>query len=309
MRSTVWWLSSFIFVSGISFAGDPVTFKFPAIGTEIGITYFPAPKTDPKQVEARVREMFQELDAQASLYRTDSRLSALNAAEPDTKIAISPMLCKLLKEGIRMTRESEGRFDITYKRPAIDAVKSDCAEGGLTAGHAWLAKKGVYVDLNGIAAGFIADDIGAFFNSQGIQDFMIDTGGELLACGSRAGKPWRIGIDDPSQSGAQVLKVIEVPKGKCLGSSTSGDYNRSLVKNGENVSFIVDPKTGKPVKDVRMVSVFGRNATEADALSTGLSSGIQDRAYVGRMKKKFGLRVFAVTGPQPSHGKPKLIEY
>lgn len=275
-------------------AGDFVTHSFPAIGTRIAVTY--EGPADAK-INADIEAIFKTLDDEASLYRNDSRLSALNSAKPGEAVAIGPMLCRLLKAGIEMTRATEGHFDITYKNPALDSVEINCADGGKKyGGTAKLLKPNVFVDLNGIAAGFAADEVGGLLWDRGKKNFLADSGGELLICGSKGSKAWTVGIEDPKNHGT-YLKTFELREG-CHALSTSGDVNRAIEKDGKRVSYLVDPKTGKPVEKTHLITILVSpgSGRQADALSTGLASGLSDPAFLKRMKAKFQMRIFALVG-------------
>lgn len=269
--------------------------KFKAIGTDISVTYSSIEK--PK-LEGEVHGIFEQLESQASLYRSDSRLSVLNKSKVGEKVGIAPMLCALLQAGIRMTRETEGRFDITYKNPGIDDIRVNCKESAAS-----FKRLSLFVDLNGIAAGFAADEVGKLLKARGVKDFLIDAGGEVLACGSHGGRPWIIGIEDPYVEG-HYLKTLKFEGNGCNAVSTSGDYRRYIIRNGARLSFITDPKTGKSVNDAKLVTVVAKNATDADALSTAISVAVLDAEYIRRMKKKHKVKIFVMRG-----GSSTLIEY
>ena len=265
-------------------------FEFKAIGTTIRITY---PVRDLK-LESQIRSFFEELEAQASLYRSDSSLSLINKSKAGKRVEVSSVLCNLLTEGIRLTEKTDGRFDITYKNHSVKTIGVDCANDRKKY-FIWRKQSGTLIDLNAIAAGFAADRVGEFLKSSGINDFLIDAGGEILACGQKAGKPWTVAIEDP-KSTDRFLKKIQFKDNGCHAVSTSGDYRRYIVKDGKRVSFITNPKSGKSVTNARLVTVIAKTATEADALSTAISVAVNDHQYIEKLKKRFGLKIYTVTG-------------
>ncbi|OFZ78880.1 MAG: hypothetical protein A2583_11765 [Bdellovibrionales bacterium RIFOXYD1_FULL_53_11] len=264
-------------------AGEPrfERFELRAIGTRISVTY---PGARDVSVEREVRDFFDEFESGASLYRSDSRLRALNMGAPGVRIKTGRLLCELLLEGVKYTRASEGRFDITYKNPSIDALGLDCGRD-----EAWVGRSGVFIDPGGIGAGFAADRIGAMLRRRGMRDFVVDTGGELLVCGRRGTRPWRIGMENQG-----ILKPRAFAGG-CCGVSTSGGRARYVNRGGESFSLIVDPVrggSGAIRRDrVRTVTVVAATAAAADALSTALAAGADDVTYVQRMKRLHGVEV------------------
>ena len=99
-----------------------------------------------------------------------------------------------------------------------------------------------------------------------IKSAIIDLGGNIYAIGSKKGKPFKVGIEKPFSHG----KLIATVKAKDTSVITAGIYQRYKKKDGKIYSHIMDPKTGKPVdNDLNSVTVISKDATAADALSTG----------------------------------------
>jgi FAD:protein FMN transferase len=127
------------------------------------------------------------------------------------------------------------------------------------------------VDLASIAKGYGVDAISEEIRKNGIDDFIVEIGGEVYASGVRKDKQfWRVGINTPSPEASfdMVYKVISL-SGEAM--ATSGDYRNFFEKGGVRYSHIIDPKTGLPVKNgVVSVSVIADTCTFADGLATGL---------------------------------------
>ena len=100
----------------------------------------------------------------------------------------------------------------------------------------------------------------------GIENAIVNAGGDLRAIGSRAGTPWRIAIKRPS--GAGVLGVIKTDGDESI--FTSGDYERNFSYEGKRYHHIIDPRTGYPTEGVASVTVIHSDATTADAAATAL---------------------------------------
>ncbi|MCG8426521.1 MAG: FAD:protein FMN transferase [Chromatiales bacterium] len=100
----------------------------------------------------------------------------------------------------------------------------------------------------------------------GIENAIINAGGDLQAIGSRNGAPWRIGIRHPSGEG--VIATVETRGNESV--FTSGDYERNFTWKGRRYHHIIDPRTGYPAEGTRSVTVIDSDATRADAAATAL---------------------------------------
>ena len=96
---------------------------------------------------------------------------------------------------------------------------------------------------------------------------MIQSGGDLYVSGLNAGRPWRLGIQDPRSPERRIFARLDLSNGTF---STSGDYERFFIKDGRRYHHILDPATGEPAHGARSVTIVSNTATVADGLSTGV---------------------------------------
>ena len=129
----------------------------------------------------------------------------------------------------------------------------------------------------------------------GVENFIVNYGGDMLFCGNKGGKPWSIGIKNPDKP-SEILKKLELGTSGCKGVATSGDYERFFVIEGETFSHILNPKTGKPVKDARSVTVIGENATLTDAAATAVSVALHEKEAVKKIMEKFRVEIYTLSG-------------
>jgi len=128
---------------------------------------------------------------------------------------------------------------------------------------------GVKLDFNAIAQGYSVDLIGEFLTEKGINNYMIEIGGEVLCKGVNAdAKPWRIAIDKPLSSDVerefQALLNVENEA-----VATSGSYRKFYEKDGKRYSHAIDPKTGFPVDhNLLSATVIAKTCAMADAYAT-----------------------------------------
>jgi thiamine biosynthesis lipoprotein len=125
------------------------------------------------------------------------------------------------------------------------------------------------IDFSGIAKGYAAQEVGRRLDEIGCADFLVSVGGETCAQGnSHLGRPWRVGIENPTPGVHRVLYTAEL-KDQCL--STSGDYRNFFDANGRRYCHEIDPATGRPATNPpASVTVIHPNGAYADAMATAL---------------------------------------
>ncbi len=230
--------------------------------------------------------IFDEAGEQLSEWKDSSPLSAVNrkAGEP---VRVPADLLALAQRGVELGAATDGAFDITWaalwgvwdfraKTPAVPDSKLieerrarvDYRKVVVDASAGTLAiAPGQTVGLGGIAKGWTLDKAAGELRARGISDFLLTAGGQVVAGGSKGGAPWRVGIRDPRGAADDFFAIVSV---KDLSVSTSGDYERCFVADGLLYHHILDPRTGRPARGLRSVTVVSPDATVADALSTAL---------------------------------------
>lgn len=130
--------------------------------------------------------------------------------------------------------------------------------------------KDVYIDLSAIAKGFACDLIARDFRAMGLNDFMIEVGGELYVSGqSQKTEHWTIGVEKPSLTHEGALQAVSISD---VGVATSGDYRNYYEVDGVRASHTLDPTTGKPIThNLVSVTVITESAAKADAYATALN--------------------------------------
>ncbi|MFC6201103.1 FAD:protein FMN transferase [Lactiplantibacillus nangangensis] len=143
----------------------------------------------------------------------------------------------------------------------------------------YLEKKGMKLDLGGIAKGYMTDQVRNYFLDHGVSTAIIDLGGNIYVMGdspkgTKSGN-WTVGIQDPKQSRGTSIGSLPA---KNMSIVTSGIYERFLRKNGKVYSHLMDPKTGAPFQNNLMgVSIISKKSTDGDGLSTAtFDKGLKD---------------------------------
>ena len=141
----------------------------------------------------------------------------------------------------------------------------------------------LYCDLSAIAKGFGVDKIAELLKGLGVNNFMVEIGGEVRTAGLNGQLPWRIGISTPDER--QGIQSVVDLNNDCI--ATSGDYHNYFEKDGKRYSHTIDPVSGKPIThNLASVSVIFPNCTGADAYATALNvMGPTDALNFARERK------------------------
>lgn len=133
----------------------------------------------------------------------------------------------------------------------------------------------VKLDFGGFGKGYGVDLAINHLRELGVNNAIINAGGDIRAIGSRDGHPWRITIRRPSGSG--VFATIRVKGDESV--FTAGSYEQNFVFEGKTYHHIIDPRTGYPATGVRSVTVVHRDAITADAAANALFIAGPDHWY------------------------------
>ena len=211
---------------------------------------------------------------------------------------ISEDLASLLSEGLDITRESDGAFDIaiapltslwdfTAEDPkvpddaAIQKALPLCSSDGVTIDgqDITLPSDDIQFDVGAIAKGYIADRLKDFLVKKGVKSAIINLGGNVLCIGSKPdGTPFKIGIQKPFADRNETEAVMDIT-GKSVVSS--GIYERCFKQGGKLYHHILNPKTGYPYDNSLIsVTIISDQSVDGDALSTtcfalGLEDGLK----------------------------------
>ena len=134
---------------------------------------------------------------------------------------------------------------------------------------------GVQLSLGAFAKGYAIDLAMEYLQSQGIENAVINAGGDLRVIGQHGGRPWRIGIRHPRKDG--VIAWLDAEANESI--FTSGDYERFYMHDGKRYHHILDPRTGYPATGSTSVTVIHHDAGIADAAATALFVAGPERWY------------------------------
>jgi thiamine biosynthesis lipoprotein len=122
------------------------------------------------------------------------------------------------------------------------------------------------LDFGAFAKGYAVEQLLARLREMGVENAIINAGGDLKAIGSHGSRPWKVAVRDPKSDG--IVGSIEVSGDTSV--FTSGNYERYFKKDGKRYAHIIDPRTGYPAQGTASVTVIDDNAAHADAAATAL---------------------------------------
>lgn len=235
---------------------------------------------------AAVFEVFRRVDARMSEWKESSPLSAVNREAGRAPVPVPDDLRAVVRRGIEIGELTGGAFDLTWaalwglwdfrspdpRVPADEEIAARVARIDFRRvlvddedGTIFLPEPGMLIGLGGIAKGHALDRAVEALEARGVESFLIEGGGQVVARGTRGERPWRVGIRDPRGARNDYFAVLDVADASV---SSSGDYESFFVRDGVRYHHILDPRTGRPSRGVRGVTVLSADATLADALST-----------------------------------------
>ena len=257
----------------------------PMMGTEVSVYLW---SDDSEAGEALLEEVFREaarIDRLMSTYKDDSEISEINRSAAESELIVSEELFDLIEQSVEISRLTDGAFDITYEsvgqhydfrqqqRPddstvavELENIDFHFLELDPVASTIHFRKKGVRINLGGIAKGYVVERGVAILREQGVSHAVVTAGGDSRLLGDRRGRPWMIGIRDPRVDGEVAITVPLEEEA----ISTSGDYERFFDEDGVRYHHIIHPGTGTPAGGVHSATVFGPDAVITDALSTSV---------------------------------------
>ena len=139
------------------------------------------------------------------------------------------------------------------------------------------AVTGVQLNFSAIAKGQAIDVVGDFLVRQGVENYMVEIGGEVRSLGKNsAGEYWTIGIEVPDE--ARVGELFDAVRLRNQGMATSGNYrNFRILEDGRKVAHTIDPKTGFPkMQTLLSATVLAPTCMYADAYATAcMTQGLE----------------------------------
>jgi FAD:protein FMN transferase len=279
-----------------------------------------------------IERYLRDIDYSVSGYNEASLLTKINKGENSP---LDSIFTKLFRESEKYYKLSSGKFDISgaplfdmwgfgfkegkeVTKKMIDSVKQFI---GMDKARIITGKEGkpylqrddprMQFNFNAIAQGYTCDYIAKKLNSKGIDNYLIEIGGEVYCKGVNSkGKKWKVGIDKPIDGNnipGEEMECAILISGK--GLVTSGNYRKFYIKEGKKYSHTIDPISGYPVThSLLCATVIADNATTADALATYfMVIGLQEaQKYLNANPNLQALLIYEENGKMKTYYTNKL---
>ena len=251
-------------------------------GTTYSITY-----QYHENLKSDIEDVMQQVDNSLSPFNKSSVITAINN---NTSTKADKYLTEVFTLAQTVNKETDGAFDITVAplvnawgfgfrsgtRPTDAQTDSLLAIVGqekvtLKDGEIIKSDPRIMLDCSAIAKGFGVDKVAEFLAGKGIENFLVEIGGEISARGKNSrGTEWNIGVTKPvddslsiNQENQAVLQITD----KAM--ATSGNYRNFYYEGGKKYAHTINPHTGKPAQsDILSATVIAQTCAVADAYAT-----------------------------------------
>jgi thiamine biosynthesis lipoprotein len=264
------------------------TIQGEAQGSTYSIKYI---SNEEKVTKNQIDSLLTAFDLSLSTYRPDSKISKINSG--DSTVVVDEFFTETFQLSNQIFKETNGLFDPTigvlvnaygfgpnkkhqdlsqkqidsllqfvgFDKIALDADKTISKKYNQT-----------FIDFNAIAQGYSVDVVVNYLKSKGVENAIVEIGGELFALGKNTidNKNWVVGIDDPLQT-PEERKLIAKVNLENLGMATSGNYRKVMIdeKTGKKFVHIINPKTGLAQKNnVLSATVLSKSSAISDGYAT-----------------------------------------
>jgi len=279
----------FLALIAYPFPADPSNlFKYHqvAMGTMIEITLIGDDEEAANKATLQAFQEIKRIEILMSSWIDSSDITRINRSAGKEWVKVSNETLEVIKKAKEISELSEGGFDITigplaeiWRKareekvpPSTEEVKEKLDLVNFKnlkvdqEGRVFLKKKGMGVDLGGIAKGYAVDRGFEILKSLGYKNLIVNAGGDLRVGGLKNNQPWSIGIQNPRET-QNILTRISVSD---VAVATSGDYEKFFIYQGKRYHHIFNPRDGFPTDGCQSVTIVTKDCITADALATAV---------------------------------------
>lgn len=250
-----------------------------------------------ERIDAGIAEI-QRIERLLTTFNDDSETNQVNKFAGVSPVAVCRETFNLIQRSLRLSKLTQGAFDISYGSVDKSLWNFDMAMDTLPDNETakkmvrlinyrnillneekctvFLREKGMRIGFGGIGKGYAAERAKEVMKGQGVESGVVNASGDLTTWGSQPnGKQWTIAIANPNSS-HQAFSYMEVSN---MAVATSGNYEKFVMIGGKKYSHTINPRTGLPVSGIKSVTIITTNAELADALATpvtilGINAGL-----------------------------------
>ncbi len=245
---------------------------------------------DADELEADINDAFDKMERIEGLMSTrisGSDVSRINRWAGIKPVKVSAEVLKVIRRAEEISKASGGYFDISVgalvdkwgfegnggRLPskgevgeALHSIDYRVIHVDEDLSTVMLMKKGMRIDLGGIAKGYAVDRAFELLTSRGYRNMIVNAGGDMRVGGKKIKGPWVIGIQDPRDR-SRIMATFDASD---ISVGTSGDYGRYFKRGGKRYHHLLNPFTGFPARQCRSVTILAEDAISADALATAV---------------------------------------
>lgn len=249
-----------------------------------------------RSLENEIMAELERFEQSLNPFRENTVITKIN-----NNIPVKPdsLFMEVFDKAMEVSRMSEGKFDITvsplinawgfgFKNmdsitpEIIDSLKEFVGYDKIridSEGNVIKSDPRVQLNTSAISKGYSCDLVARLFDSYGIENYMVEIGGEVVAKGvNDKGVCWRIGLDKPVDDNTGMQHELQTILSLCDKSlATSGNYRNYYLKNGKKYAHTIDPQTGYPSEqNILGATVIAEDCMTADAYATAfMASGLE----------------------------------
>ncbi|MDR2970176.1 MAG: FAD:protein FMN transferase [Tannerellaceae bacterium] len=296
------WLSSLLFLSCAD--GNPYYEERASVFNTLYTIKYQSPEMLAEEIDA-------ELDAvnlSLNPFNPNSIIAKVNRNED---VETDEHFRTVFNKAMEISRNSNGFFDIT-SAPLVNAwgfgtSKTDSVSSQMIdsirqfVGYRKVRLEGnrvikedprIRLNCSAIAKGYAADAVAAMLERKGVENYMVEIGGEVVVKGvNENGQGWRIGIRKPEEVSLNKPVALEetIQLRKKKGIATSGDYQNFYIKDGKKIGHTINPLTGYPAEqNILSCTIVADDCMTADAYATALMAmGTDDAVRIADTLNEF----------------------
>ena len=273
---------------GAGIAERSVPYPIHAMGTYVNVTLVTGDSAASAADAAAAHGAIRLVDSLMSNWTSTSEVARINRVADSVTTRVQPMVADVIARSLRVWRGSDHTFDITVEplvrawgfiggprrvptdaeaRAAWALVGAGDVAFDSAAGTIHFARRGMRIDLGGIAKGYAVDQAMRVLRERGVSAALVDASGNMMSLGAPpASEHWRIGLRDPRDRVPYFARMWL--DGDAI--STSANYEQFVARDGKRYGHILDPRTGQPASGLLAVTVVAPDATTSDSWDTPL---------------------------------------
>ena len=250
-----------------------------------GTTYHVTYQCD-SDMSASIKAELMKVDRSLSPFNKTSVITAINnnqSVKPDQ------MFLDVFQQAMTISQETKGAFDITVaplvnawgfgfkngempSRHQVDSLMTIVGyqKVSLVDGKVQKADPRMMLDCSAIAKGYGSDVVANFLRKRGVENFMVEIGGEIVTQGINPKRlPWRIGVTKPTEDSLNVEHELQTTLNVTdIAMATSGNYRNFYYKGNKRYAHTIE-HTGYPVQhNILSATVLAKTCMVADAYAT-----------------------------------------